>query len=220
MTAITGAGVENEALRRIERWLASEQEQRRRLAFDAAGRLCGVEEADDCCAYAYDARNDLIEIREAGGVARFAYDDRRRLTHVSHPGGEESRYAYGDNDRLAEIDDRGVIHRFAHDAAGRLVRSAIGASGAAVFRYDAGGRVTEARTAEVSERHEYDAAGRLAVVHQTIDGVTLSVRLGFDDGGRLAEMRLPGIEARPVRYTWDARGRPATAARTSRPLWS
>jgi RHS repeat-associated protein len=200
-----------EALRRVERWLA--ESEPRGLTYGATGLLEMVEEAGGACsAYTYDRRGDLVRLVEPDGSARtYAYDDERRLITVTHPDGATTRYRYGDNDRLIAIDDRGVRHDFTHDAQGRLTQRRVGNAGASVYHYDDAGRVAEARTSRVLTRYEYDGGGHVTAIHQVIDGVTLTLRLAFDAWGRLAEMRLPG-ERHPVRYTWDAAGRPDTVA--------
>ena len=162
-------------------------------------------------AYAHDRHGDLVTIVEPGGArTSYAYDQRRRLTRVDRPGGT-TRYTYGENDRLTGVDDDGVLRRFSHDPAGRVTTIRHGDAGASVFRYDAEGRVVEARTGSVSTRHDYDTAGRLVGVRQTIDGVLIELRLEFDQAGLFARMSLPGRRG-PIRYRWDARGRPAAVA--------
>ena len=107
--------------------------------------------------------------------------------------------------RLAEVDDRGVLTRYRYDGAGRLERVQRGAASVA-YRYDASGRVTQARTARVSCGYGYDERGRVTAISQTIDGITIELRLGFDGAGRLATLALPGGAV--VSYRWNERGRP------------
>jgi RHS repeat-associated protein len=197
-----------EALRRVENWLRQDGE-RRCVASPEPGVTVVEEAGAGRSVYSYDGRGDLVSIVEPGGArSSFGYDRLRRLVHVHRPGGT-TQYTYGDNDRLVCIEDRGVTRRFDHDPYGRVTAVRHGDAGASVFRYDAEGRVVEARTGSVSTCHRYDGHGRLNGVRQTIDGVPVELGLEFDGNGRLARMLLPG-GGRPVRYRWDARGRPAT----------
>lgn len=199
-----------EALRRVEDWLRHDTAQRRVLS-PSPGITVVDEAGAGRSAYSHDRHGDLVTIVEPGGArTSYAYDHRRRLVSVDRPGGT-TRYTYGQNDRLTGVDDDGVLRRFGHDPAGRVTTIRHGDAGASVFRYDAEGRVVEARTGSVSTRHDYDTAGRLVGVRQTIDGVLIELRLEFDQAGRLARMSLPGSR-RPIRYRWDARGRPAAVA--------
>ncbi len=199
-----------EALRRVEDWLRHDRGQRRVL--QPSPRLTVVEETGaGRSEYTYDRRGDVVAIVEASGArTTYAYDHLRRLVRVDQPAGT-THYTYGESDRLVGVDDRGIARRFEHDETGRITRIQPGDAGASVFRYDSHGRVVEARTSYVSTCHDYDAGGRLVGVRQTIDGVTLELRLEFDEAGRLARMSLPG-SALPVGYRWDARGRPGTVA--------
>ncbi len=199
-----------EALRRVEDWLRHDTGQRRVLS-PSPGITVVDEAGAGRSAYTYDRHGDLISITEPGGArTSYAYDHHRRLVSVERPDGT-TRYSYGENDRLTCVDDGRVRRRFGYDPAGRLAMIQHGGAGASVFRYDAEGRVVEARTGSVSTRHDYDTAGRLTGVRQTIDGVLVELRLEFDQAGRLARMSLPGSR-RPIRYRWDARGRPAAVA--------
>ena len=144
-----------------------------------------------------------------GSRTTYHYDTCRRLTAVDHPGGTVTRYRYAGNDRLAEIESACAPRRFEHDALGRLITEHRGDAGAVVYRYDASGRVSESRTARVSLTRRFDTRGRIVQLTQTIDGVSLEVGLDFDAQGRLGELR---IHDACVRYTWNARGRPAQVA--------
>jgi RHS repeat-associated protein len=159
--------------------------------------------------YRYDPRGDLAELVEPdGGRVGFEYDDRRRLGAVVRRG-VRTVFSYDDHDRLAGVDDGAEtgVRRFHRDADGRLVvvRQADGTTLA--FVYDEAGRVREGRTPTVATVHDYDDVGRITGVRQTLDGVTLELRLDFAVDGRLAAMRVPGAS---VRYAWDERGRPAS----------
>ena len=207
---VDGAPEAHEAARRLEAWLGQERARRRVLGQD--GRIEAVEEPGGReCRYVYDERGELVGIVEADGSRlTYDYDDRRRLVRAGHPDGTATRYTY-DDDRLVKIDDRGVRRRFSYDAAGRLTGVRHGDAGAVLYRYDAAGRVVEARTALVSTVQTFDADGRVVATRQTLGGVTLEARSEFDESGRLARLYLPGGDC-PVRYEWDARGRPALVA--------
>jgi RHS repeat-associated protein len=200
----------DEAARRVEAWLL--HDRRRRQVFAPSGQIEAVEEAvGGRFEYAYDRRGDLTRIVETNGLCTsFEYDGSRRLTRVANPDGTSTSYAYAE-DRLAGVDDRGVVRHFEYDDAGRLERVRHGNAGASVYRYDAQGRVVEARTSTVSTAHTYHQDGQPAAIRQSYDGVTIELRLEYDDAGRLAELRLPGSEI-PLRYTWDRKGRPHIVA--------
>jgi len=205
-----------EAARRVEAWLL--HGRRRREVFAPSGRTVAVEETGGGrFEYAYDRRGDLTEIVEANGRrTAFEYEGDRRLTRVAHPDGTSTGYAYADG-RLASVADRGVVRRFEYDAAGRVARIRHGNAGASVYRYDAQGWLVEARTSTVSTVHTYHPDGRMAAIRQSHEGVAIELGLEYDDAGRLAELRLPG-SGRPVRYTWDEKGRPHTIALGEEPL--
>jgi RHS repeat-associated protein len=196
-----------EALCRVEAWLAQQRGQRTLRAHE--GLLLEVEERDGATsAYSYDGRGDLLSITEAGGgVASFFYDERRRLSKVLEADGESTSYQYTEDDRLSEILCGGVRQQFEYDAAGRLACATRGDAGAVVYRYDERGRVVEGRTSVVSTEQDFDTSNRVRVIRQTLDGVCLTMRLDYDEAGRLAELTLPGGTT-PIRYTWDAKGRP------------
>lgn len=205
------------ALDRIEAWLELERQRRTIVARD--GHLEAIEEAGGGRSeYAYDRRGDLIRLTEANGQTTcYAYDHLRRISEVLHPGGGRTRYQYGDNDRLTGVDDDGVVTRFEHDAQGRVLKVRPGNTGASVYRYDAAGRPIEAHTSSMSERYEFDRAGRVCAIHQTFNGAINTVRLRYDEAGRLSHMWLPGSTT-PIDYRWDAQGRPTRVTLGHRPL--
>jgi RHS repeat-associated protein len=202
---------ETSALERIEAFMQRDQE--RRQLFGTAGRLDRVVESGGGeFRYEYDKNGDLTGLSEANGrTKRYVYDARRRLASVDHSAGLPARYRYDDRDRLDTIDDRGMVTQYGYDSCGRVVRIQHGQADVSVYRYDDLGRVVLARTSQVTTRWEYDAAGRTNLIEQSIGGVTLTARFYFDAAGRLAALTLPGSE-RPVRYTWDDRGRPQTVS--------
>jgi RHS repeat-associated protein len=211
------AQLPEKTLERLEAFLADER--RRRRTREHEGRLAEVaEEGGGVFLYEYDAAGDLAEILEADGIrVSFDYDERGRLTRVRDDKFGTTLYRYDEAGRLAEVEDDETRQRFEHDAEGRLVRAARGSAGAVVYEYDDRGRVTLARTAGCSTEHVYDEAGRVAEIHQTLEGVRLSLRLSYDEAGRLAFVRLPG-SVEPVAYEWDARGRPAAVLLGARPF--
>lgn len=204
-----------ESLHRLESWFA--QQQRQRTLRETEGRIVAVEELGGRAAqHFYNEDGDLVRLAEAGaGEVGFAYDDRRRLVSVTHADGDVTTYRYGSSNRLSLIDDRGLRLEFDHDEAGRLIAARRGDAGAVVYRYDAQGRVVEGRTALVSTAQEFDAEGRVIAIHQTLDGVRLTLCLNYDDAGRLTDLSLPGSSV-PIRYGWDERGWPATIHRGDR----
>lgn len=199
-----------DATRRVEALLL--HDRRRRTVSAPAGLIEAVEETGGGrFEYSYDRRGDLTGIAEATGRrATFEYDDSRRLARVGHPDGTATEYVY-EGGRLIGARDRGVARRFEYDDAGRVTRIRHGDSGASVYRYDDQGRVTEARTSTVSTAQRFHPDGRVAAIRQSYDGVTIELRLEYDDAGRLAELHLPG-SGRAVRYAWDERGRPHTVS--------
>jgi RHS repeat-associated protein len=200
-----------EALGRVEAWL--DAQRRQRTLREREGLLVGVEEQGGAAsAYSYDERGDLAAIEEAGGrVTSFFYDERRRLSRVVDASGESKTYRYGEDDRLSEVECSGLCQRFEYDAEGRPVSVMRGDAGAVVYRYDERGRVVAARTSAVSTEQDFDERGRVRAVRQTLDGVCLALRLDYDDGGRLSELSMPG-SATPIRYAWDAEGRPSAVS--------
>ena len=206
----------DEAARRVEAWLLHDGQ--RREVFAPSGQIEAVEEAGGGrFEYAYDSRGDLTGIVEANGRSTsFEYDDARRLARVIHPDGTSTGYAYAE-DRVSSVAERGVVRRFEYEADGRLTRIRHGNAGASVYRHDERGRVVEARTSTVSTTHTYHQDGQIAAIRQSCDGVAVELRLEYDAAGRLAEFRLPGGDA-PIRYTWDAKGRPHTVALGEEPL--
>src|SRR5215207_3068196 len=205
-----------EAARRVEAWLL--HDGRRREVFASSGQIDAVKEAGGGrFEYAYDRRGDLTRIVEANGRSTaFEYDDARRLARVIHPDRTSTGYVYAE-DRLSSVADRSVVRRFEYDGDGRLTRVRHGNAGASVYRHDERGRVVEARTSTVSTTHTYHQDGQMAAIRQSCDGVAVELRLEYDAAGRLAELRLPGGDT-PIRYTWDAKGRPHTVALGEEPL--
>lgn len=202
------AQIPEKTLERLEAFLADER--RRRRTREHEGRLVEVVEAGGgVFVYDYDEAGELAGILEADGTrVSFEYDERGRLARVRDDRFGTTRYRYDEAGKLSEIEDDETRQRFEHDAEGRLVRATRGSAGAVVYEYDERGRVTLARTAACSTAQAYDDAGRVAEIQQTLEGVRLSLRLTYDDEGRLASVRLPGSNE-PVAYEWDARGRPA-----------
>jgi RHS repeat-associated protein len=186
---------QSDALRRVERWVKQDREQRAR---DQAGRR-----------HTFSAHGDLCAITEAGGaIAEFRYDERRRLSEVVRDGAR-SRYIYDDRDRLSEIVSDDAPRRFEYDAQGRVHTVHRGKAGGVVYRYDSSGRVAEFRTAEVSTEYEFADSGRIRCVRQSINGVVLEAEFAFDNDGRLCELQLPGAR---VAYTWNDKGRPLSVS--------
>jgi RHS repeat-associated protein len=216
-SAASAASRSHEALNRLESWLA--QRERQLVLTRRDGLLTEVEERDGRHSrYCYNQVGDLSRIAEEGGCEiLFCYDDRRRLRRVERGEGETTSYHYGANDRLIAVEDRGVRFEFDHDEAGRLAAARRGNAGAVVYRYDTAGRVTVGRTSRVSTEQEFDASGRFTAIHQTMDGVRLTLRLAYDAAGRLSELRLPGCET-PIRYQWNERGWPAAVHSGERPI--
>lgn len=166
-----------------------------------------AERGGGCSRYRYDRRGDLIEILEPNGsLSRYEYDSRRRIAAVWHADGAQTCYSYDEADRLIEVNDRGLARRYHYDAAGRLARLHHGKTGTAVFRYDEQGRIALARTSNVSTKWRYDAAGRICEIGQSFDGTSLKVHLDYDAQGRLSAIQLPGLQSR-VEYEWDDGGK-------------
>lgn len=196
------------AVQRLETWLRREQERRQIQGVD--GRVDAVIESGGACTrYSYDGSGNLVEILEANGRGRrYTYDEQHRLTQAVHPDGTATSYRYGDEDQLAEVNDRGTVTRYDYDDCNRLFRISEGRTGVVIYRYDKSGRVSVARTSRVSTAYGYDAEGRMVETRQSVDGVTLTLRLDYDPHGRLEALHLPGSSC-PIRYAWDHKGRPA-----------
>jgi RHS repeat-associated protein len=196
------------AQRRLAAWLADDRAQRT-ITTPADDVTLVAERGGGISEYRYDPRGDLAAMIEPdGGRVGFEYDDRRRLETAVRRGARTT-FSYDDQDRLAAVAGDGVggVRRYHWDADGCLavVRHADGATVA--FAYDEAGRLREGRTPTVSTVHDFDDAGRLTRVRQTLDGVTLELRLDFDADGRLSAMHAPGAI---VGYAWDECGRPAS----------
>lgn len=174
-----------------------------RYAYDAAGRLTGVEKDGAMLrSYGYDAFGNRTAMTEPGRETAYAYDAANRLTRrterltgtqASGAGtAEEYTYAYDRRGNLTGIRKNGeILHGFRYGAAGRLEWAADGKGNTAVYEYNGLGlRVarTEGRAGTEAPgretRYTMDMAGGWnSLLQETEGGHT---RNYFWDGGAAA----------------------------------
>lgn len=158
-------------------------------AYDDAGRLVSDESYERSVgrSYTYDDAGRLAEM-DMGGVddvtstTTYAYDDAGRLAsetyHYKSNSGTVTSYTYDDQGNLMQLqsydETLGVTYEtltYQRDDVGRLT----GVSGS--YNYDVD-------SAPVS--YAYDGAGRLASATATLDGVTYTAEVTYDERGAIA----------------------------------
>jgi len=157
-----------------------------KFAFDAAGRMTGIERPGVRTTSKYDAANQVTEIRherlsgssrliasmkyaydavgnrltltdEANQVTRFGYDGSNFLKQVTYPGNEIIRYAYnGAGDRLSEAIGSRTPVLYEYDTGGRLTKR-----GSDVFEYDKDGNLVRSVESQLETKYAWSADNRL-----------------------------------------------------------
>ena len=159
-----------------------------RYAYDAAGRLTGVDRADGPLKHQYDARGRLLRT-ERGDASPFVY----RWANGA-PGGQQSGNPAS---RVSEARSDTEHSRFEHDRAGRLVglvQTVADHTLSLHFGFDAAGRLEQIHFAEWQQRigFAWDARGRPGAL--SWNGVEVT-RLGTDDAQHLSwHQGLDGVQ--------------------------
>ena len=96
-----------------------------RFAYDDAGRLSSVTDADDQVSRIErdGAGNPTAIVAPSGQRTALSVDARGRLEEITDSAGKRTKLGYDDKDRLASLKDRrGGDHSFLYDDEGRLIR--------------------------------------------------------------------------------------------------
>ena len=96
-----------------------------RFAYDDAGRLSSVTDADDQVSRIErdGAGNPTAIVAPSGQRTGLSVDARGRLEEITDSAGKRTKLGYDDKDRLASLKDRrGGDHSFLYDDEGRLIR--------------------------------------------------------------------------------------------------
>lgn len=127
-------------------WVQGEAAGHSEVAYDAAGRVCRVQDADGTVAYRYDAAGQLVAVESGHAIETLTYDQAGFLTSrtVTDPSGSS----------------RTVL---AYDAAGQL-ESATGPQGETRYHYDAAGRRSWEEGPQGRRDFEWAPTGHLAGV--------------------------------------------------------
>jgi RHS repeat-associated protein len=140
--------------------------------------------------YQYDATGNMIAAADPlGRIVSYTYDLLNRAIRITEP----------------DPDDSGLlvapVSYLAYDAVGRLLAERDANGNVTRYAYDARHRVTDVYAPlGAHTQFSYDAAGQLRGV---TDAEGSTTRYTYDDAGRLAELRLPGQDATPIRYQYD-----------------
>jgi RHS repeat-associated protein len=141
--------------------------------------------------YGYDGGNLVSTTDPAGRVTAFEHDVVGRVTRKTLPDGREVRFRYDANGNLAALTPPGRSeHAFGATATGRTGSYTAPALGSAAFE----------------TRYAYNTDGQVTRIDRP-DGRAVS--FGYDAGGRLESVGVPGGE---VRYGYDAASGAMTSA--------
>ena len=160
-------------------------------AYDALGRLVGVDDGQWPLAYRYDLQDRLIEEHQGWATLRYEYDALGQLSHCRLPDGSRLDYRHQAGGSLAAIDLNGqplTAHQF--NAGGREQYRQQGAL-LSEYQYDEQGRLRahslRQEQQRVLQRHyRYDANGNLAGIDDSRKG---SKSFHYDPLDRLIAVR-------------------------------
>jgi len=196
--------------------------------YDTAGRLTTITETRGSTIYAYSSASGLLSKVTSPDKIVLDYDyNKEFLTTLtwSGPIGGKVSFTYDDNYRRKSSTVNNNTVNFAYDADGGLINAGnlslsysptSGLLSATTLNtitdnrsYNAFGELTSyiAKTGNTSLyeiNHTFDKLGRIASKTETIGGNTSTYAYGYDEAGRLAEVRQNGnlVES----YTYDANG--------------
>ena len=144
-------------------------------AYDALGRLVGVDDGQWPLTYRYDLQDRLIEEHQGWATLRYEYDALGQLNHCRLPDGSRLDYRHQSGGTLAAIDLNGqplTAHQFT--AGGREQYRQQGAL-LSEYQYDEQGRLRAHSLRQEQQRvlqrnYRYDANGNLAGIDDSRKG--------------------------------------------------
>lgn len=160
-------------------------------AYDAMGRLVGVDDGQWPLAYRYDLQDRLIEEHQGWATLRYEYDALGQLSHCRLPDGSRLDYRHQSGGALAAIDLNGqplTVHQFSPGG-----REQLRQQGALLseYQYDEQGRLLAHSLGQEQQRllqrhYRYDATGNLAGIDDSRKG---SKSYHYDPLDRLLAVR-------------------------------
>lgn len=142
-------------------------------SYDALGRLTEISHTHSywgraeplTLRYAYDPAGNVASLQDAQGVTTYTYDALDQLVGVRYPDGSQVSYAYdavGNRTRMAG--PSGVVE-YTYDAANQLLQA-----GNTRFSYDANGHLISAWDGQRGRAYTWDYQGRLRSVSEWAPG--------------------------------------------------
>lgn len=207
-----------------------ENNHRKRETRDAFGRLVQVDEYEEeyqtctvdvtatpyaTTTYRYDILGHLTLVTDTRqNITSMVYDTLGRKTSMNDPDMGPWSYEYDKNGNLTlQTDARGWKTRFGYDVLGRLKTKDYAADGTfdVTYNYDEPTRTysigqlssMSLLDGSISQTFDYDKAGRVVNDIKTVDGLSYSLRYGYDRG-RLFSITYPDNEI--VTYQYDTGG--------------
>ena len=191
------------------------------LTWDASGRLLSASNPrGQRMSYEYDSRGDLVRTSGAGPepAYQYSYDDKHNLLQIKYIDGTELLYAYDPKGRLSKVTER-TGERLDISYPITLDKPQLDSTRVARFDFQ-GNLVNERRMAwergsdlllEFSVNRElywnfgYDAGRLINAHHKDKDQVDDSVRLSYDNKGRVkeAELSSPKFKSTTLQFAYN-----------------
>ena len=180
--------------------------QKKRIFFDAAGRITGYTTPEDSVCYTYDACGNVLTVTDSHGTITRTYDALHRVTSYTDTYGKVIRYEYdavGNLSRLIYPDNTAVSYEY--DGNHNLTRVTDWAYRITVYEYDENNRATRVIKPDGSETNTvYDNKQRLvSTVERALHhGIISGFEYTYDDLSRVVEEKVLAKNIKMC-YTYD-----------------
>ena len=195
------------------------QSQTTSFGYDGNGnRITVTDTASKVTTSAFDALNRLISVTDPlDGVTRYGYDNQDNLVSVTAPNGVVTTYRYdGFGNRIEQTSADTGVTTYTYDAAGnvhtqkdakeqvtsylydvlnRVTEISYHDGSKDTFTYDVGvnstGRLTQVANDKNRVEYTYNLHGRVTSKAQTVKGLTLTTKYGYNASGQVETMTMP-----------------------------
>ncbi|HPH98642.1 MAG TPA: polymorphic toxin-type HINT domain-containing protein [Anaerolineaceae bacterium] len=190
-------------------WVKDAKDNTTSYIYDAASRLATVDYPDGMMDVnlAYDALGRLTGMDDSLGHTAWAYDDLGRITAITDPFNRTVSYGYNDNSQRTSLTYPEPVNKtltYQYNSLGELEHVLDGPTYLADYSYTISGQLSSAALENgVNASYGYDLAGQLTALNYTRGETTLaSYQYQYDAGGNrtqvLESVSMPDLEPTPV----------------------